>query len=713
MAGDRRGTRLGVLGVVTLTLLATLFGRLWYLTSMAPEQGAEEVIERTRERRILLPPMRGRILDRAGRVLAENKRLLTVTVDRAQIRDGGYRTALFGRIAGVLGTTPEELETRYASDKYDPYLPLPLSDNVAETMAAYLKERREDYPGVAVDETWQRVYRYAPLASHVIGYMGAIPADELDGFLDEGYRYADRVGTAGIEKQYEAQLRGVSGEIVYEVDAQNRIVREVSRRDPIPGNDVVLSLDLRLQQHAEQVLQAGLREARTKRPPPAENGQLYPYYQAPAGAVVVEDPRSGEILAMASYPTFDNRYFAEGITNAKIDQLYPEKEESAPFVNRAVSSPYQLGSTFKLVTAMAGLKMRDITPTSVFVDRGTYTIPDCDPNQGFRCTFRNAGIVRERNRPVSLTTALTISVDTYFYSIGVNLHNRGKTEAALNGQEEQIYYLQDVAREFGFGIDSGIDLPFEYNGTLPDAALKEELAERGAIRASEGDGYYVGDNLQFAIGQGLLTATPLQLTNAYATFANGGVRYQPMAAIGTLAAGSPMLGAAQVDMTRVRWIERRAPIEEERVEMQPDWWAAINAGFIGAVNSANPTGTAFQTFKTYQMRDVLPVAGKTGTAQEGNNDPELDDSLFVGYGPMAVAQPVRYVIGAVIQDGGYGSGAAAPVAKCLFEALGDPSRMSEVHPADPLDRTAAEPTSIPPLRDTSCLATPVGELVRD
>jgi cell division protein FtsI/penicillin-binding protein 2 len=147
--------------------------------------------------------------------------------------------------------------------------------------------------------------------------------------------------------------------------------------------------------------------------------------------------------------------------------------------------------------------------------------------------------------------------------------------------------------------------------------------------------------------------------------------------------------------------------------MQPDWWASINAGFIGAVNSANPKGTAFDTFKTYQLRDQLPVAGKTGTAQEGNNDPELDDSLFVGYGPMAVNQPVRYVIGAVVQDGGYGSGAAAPIAKCLFEALGDPARMADVHAADPLDRTATDPTAIARLNDTSCLATPIGELVRD
>jgi penicillin-binding protein 2 len=705
---------MGVLGVVTLTLLATLFGRLWYLTSMSPERGAEDIIERTRERRILLAPMRGRILDREGRVLAENRRMLTVTVDRAPIRDNEYRGFLFRRIAGVLGTTPDELETRYTSDKYDPYLPMPLADNVAETTAAYLKERREDYPGVAIDENWQRVYRYAPLASHVIGYMGAIPADELEDFLDRGYRYADRVGTAGIERQYESQLRGVSGEIVYEVDAQNRIVREVSRRDPIPGNDVVLSLDLRLQQQAEQVLQAGLRQSRTKRPPASETGQLYPYYQAPAGAVVVEDPRNGEILAMASYPTFDNRYFAEGITNAKIDELYPNKEESAPFVNRAVTSPYQLGSTFKLITAMAGLKLRDITPTSVFVDHGTYTIPDCNPEEGFRCTFRNAGRLLERNRPVSLTTALTISVDTYFYSIGVNLHNRGKTEANLTGQDEQIYYLQDVAREFGFGVDTGIDLPFEYNGTLPDAALKKVLAERGAILASEGEGYYVGDNLQLAIGQGLLTATPLQLTNAYATFANGGTRYQPMAALGTIAAGAPMTSAAQVDMAKVQWIDRRPATATGKVEMQLDWWASVNAGFIGAVNSANPKGTAYDTFATYQMRDVLPIAGKTGTAQEGNNAPELDDSLFVGYGPMAANQPVRYVIGAVVQDGGYGSGAAAPIAKCLFEALGDPARMAELRPADPLDRTATEPTSIGRLADTSCLVTPVGELlVRD
>ena len=693
MAKDGRGLRLGVLGIVAVSLFATLFARLWYLQMMSPDRVDQEV-QTSRIRVVQLAPMRGRILDRNGMVLADNRRVLSVTIDRSEIRDPERRKLLFTRLSGPLETPVEDLEARYEDVRYDPYLPLPLADDVAETTAIYLGERREDYPGVEVSEGWQRVYRYAPLASHVIGYMGAIPAGSVQDYKAQGYKANERVGKSGIEEQYEDQLRGKPGRIVYEVDARNRVIREVSRREPVPGNDVVLSLDLKVQQYAEQTLQRGLIEARTRCPFNSLTQSCGgPAFEAPAGSVVVEDPHTGQILAMATYPTFDNRWFVQGITNKKIRELYPEPDKQAPFVNRAVSSPFQMGSTFKLVSTVAGLQGGLISPGSVYDDEGRYLIPNCDVTL-FKCIFKNAGLARGSG-PISLRTALTVSSDTYFYRIGAELL-LGKSTA-----------LQDVAREFGYGSDSGIDLPAEISGTVPDAALKKRLSERvpPAISKEEGRGYYVGDNVLFAIGQGLLSATPLQLTNAYATFANGGDRMRPMAALGIVKPGTPDLVAGdggQVNPFEFDWLDQFQPEIKAHVAIQPDWWDTMNRGFAGVVSSAKPLGTAYRTFEGYPFR-TLPISGKTGTAEDARQEGGKDDSLFAGYGPNAAPGSAQWAVGAVIEDAGFGAWAAAPVVKCMFAALGDPSRMAPVHQSDPLDKSSTTPTPVGPMPDRSCL----------
>ena len=363
-------------------------------------------------------------------------------------------------------TPVEDLEARYTDVQYDPYLPLPLADDVPETTAIYLGERREDYPGVEVSEGWQRVYRYAPLASHIVGYMGAIPVDSAKLYKTKGYKLNERVGKAGIEEEYESQLRGKPGEIAYEVDARNRIIREISRRDPVPGNDIVLSIDLQLQQYAEQTLQQGLREARTRCPFDSFTQSCGgPAFAAPAGSTVVEDPRNGQVLAMATYPTFDNRWFIEGISNKKIQELYPDADKQAPFVNRAVSSPFQMGSTFKLVSTVAGLQSGIITPGSALQRPGP--VPDPELRRGqvqVHLQERRAGPGVRADLPGH--ARMTISSDMYFYRIGAEL------------QLAQNPTLQNVARQFGYGSDTGIDLPAEISGH--GARRRAEEAPLGA-----------------------------------------------------------------------------------------------------------------------------------------------------------------------------------------------------------------------------------------
>jgi penicillin-binding protein 2 len=693
MARDGRGLRLGVLGIVAVSLFATLFARLWYLQMMSPER-LDQQVQTSRIRTVQLAPMRGRVFDRNGMVMADNRRVLSVTIDRAEIRSAAKRRILFTRLSGPLQTPVEDLEARYTDVQYDPYLPLPLADDVPETTAIYLGERREDYPGVEVSEGWQRVYRYAPLASHIVGYMGAIPAESAKSYRAKGYKLAERVGKAGIEEQYEDQLRGKPGEITYEVDARNRIIREISRRDPVPGNDIVLSIDLQLQQYAEQTLQQGLREARTRCPFDSFTQSCGgPAFAAPAGSTVVEDPRNGQILAMATYPTFDNRWFVEGISNKKIQELYPEADKQAPFVNRAVSSPFQMGSTFKLVSTVAGLQSGIITPGSPYNDQGRYQIPNCDVAK-FKCIFKNAGLARGSGS-ISLATALTISSDTYYYRIGSEL------------QLAQNPTLQTVARQFGYGSDTGIDLPAEISGTVPDAALKKRLAERNppVISPDEGRGYFVGDNVLFAIGQGLLSATPLQLTNAYATFANGGNRMRPMMALGVVKPGTPDLNpgdGGRVNPYLFDWIQQFQPEVKAQVAINPDWWTTMNKGFMGVVNSRRPFGTAAHTFEDYNY-GAMPIGGKTGTAQDASQEGSKDDSLFAAYGPTGGPGTAQWAVGTVIEDAGFGAWAAAPVAKCIFAALGDPSRMAPLVQSDPLDKTATTPTSVGDMPNSSCL----------
>ena len=256
-------------------------------------------------------------------------------------------------------------------------------------------------------------------------------------------------------------------------------------------------------------------------------------YPAPAGAVVVQDPNNGAIRAMATYPTYDNRWFVGGLRNEKFEQLFPDDGERSPLVNRTVTGRYQLGSTMKLFTSVAALTSGQIpNPNWALDDGGEYTIPNCPPT--VRCTFSNSGgaIYGRINMPA----ALTVSSDVYYYTLGVDMYRR------------QGDVLQDGVRRFGLGSPTGIDLPYEYGGTVPDAELKADLAERGVISEDEGQGYFVGDNLQLAIGQGLLSVTPLQLANGYSTFANGGTLWRPFVVQAVLAPGAPDLEPGRVDL---------------------------------------------------------------------------------------------------------------------------------------------------------------------
>ncbi len=694
MPADSRGLRLSVIGIVVFSLFVALFGRLWYLQVAQSDEFAG-VASANQVRVVPLAPMRGRILDRTGRILADNDSTLNVTIERSAIKDKTVRTALFARLAGPLKTTPEELQKRFESGKYSPYQALPLAENVDESTAVFLKERREDYPGVEVEEGFLRKYRFAPLASQLVGYMGAISKETQNQYTQKGYQLNDRVGVAGVEQTYEEDLRGKPGYIKYAVDARNRVLGVVEEVDPVPGNDVQLTIDLKLQLYTEQILQAGIQSARThevtvtgKDLRPVSTGQTF---SAPAGAAVIQDPNTGEVLAMASYPTFDNRWFVNNISDEKMQQLFPA--ERSPLVNRAISGQYAIGSTMKLFTSIAALQSGQLNDGNyVYDDKGTYEIPDCyDSRVG--CVFKNSGGLKPGK--IDLTNALSMSSDDYFYRLGVDMWQ--------NTTEK--YVFQNTLNQFGFGKGTGIDLPYEFAGRVPTAELKKQLAEDKVISAEDGQGYFVGDNLQLAIGGGLFAASPMQLVNGYSTFANGGDHLKARVAAAVLAPGAPTSSPGVVDLAQAQPTKQFGADVVNHVDIPQEWQANITRGLIGVLKKNTfPTGTAYRTFLDYGY-DSFPIAGKTGTAQAGSNEPEKDSSVFVGFGPVGPGSKPSYTIGVVIERGGFGAEGAAPVVKCLFEAVSGQSStpLAEPQQSDPLDPNSTQAGTIAPLADTSCV----------
>ncbi len=663
-----------MLAIVVVSLFGALFSRLWYLQVMRSTR-FEQTASINSLRDVQLPPMRGRILDSAGRILADNKRVLVVTVDRSAIRSTTKRTQLFERLAGALLTPVPELEARYKDAKFDQVLPLPLKEDVDEETAAFVKERYEDYPGVEVVESWQRVYRFAPYAGHILGYIGRVPADQKAEYLKLGYKLSDSVGIAGIERAYEPELRGTPGSQRIEVDAQNRFVRVVSEVPAKPGDDVQLTIDLSAQQLAEQTLQKGLTEARSRSP----RNEPDKRFAAEAGSVVVQDPSNGRIVALASNPAFDPRWFVNPLPKAKFDQLFGDGRNS-PLVDRAVQGEYAPGSTFKLISASAGLSSGTIGADVKIDDTGTYKAPNCTGGPDVCPTLQNAQKVA--NGLTDMRKAVTVSSDVYFYSLGYELFNRP-------GQ-----VLQNEAKAFGFGKPSGIQLPDEHAGRIPSVESKKYLYDRKVIKEAS---YNPGDNMNFAVGQGITAVTPLQLANAYSAFANGGTLYTASVVQAVLVAGTPDLTYGQVDLSKATVLRAIEIKVAGKIDLPPAVRQPILDGLVGVVN--NPTGTAYDVFKDFPL-DQLPIAGKTGTAQDGTKEAVKDDSLFASFAPYNAP---RFTVVAVLENAGFGAEAAAPVVKRIYQGLYAMLPNSPVQQATPLDPASVVAATMAPLPDVGTL----------
>ncbi|NND73512.1 MAG: hypothetical protein HKN44_00750 [Ilumatobacter sp.] len=735
MAADKRATRLGVLALVATLLFGVVGARLWFLQTVQAEELQSEV-DVTKERTVPLLPQRGRIFDADGRILADNQRTLTVGVDWSVIRSSTTRAEIFRRLSGWIDVPVEDMEARYQSQVYSPFLPMPVKEGIDEPTAIAIKERVEDLPGVQIIEDSKRVYPFAPLASHIVGYMGRITAETKDEYTSNGYFLNERVGQFGVELSMERELHGQWGYITYEVDNASRIVRVVEEVPPINGRDIQLTIDLDQQQYAEQALETQLRlrrQATAKNPLDRdtnfrtrafyefdENGNKIYFpeevpYKAPAGAVVIQNHENGHVIALASYPTFDNRWFESDLSGGKFEQIFDATDpatgkvdpDRSTLVNRAIQGRYNLGSTFKPFTAYAALSTDLMDTNDYYVDQGTYRMVSVDEGKCesglVRCVYKNA-TCSGTGRPcvygaVDVETALAVSSDAFFYRVG----------ELIMENNEQKDLLQRELKLFGFGADTGIDLPFEFDGTIPDRELKERYAKLGVISKDEGTGYFTGDNVQLAIGQGLLSASPLQLAVGYSTIANYGFVMKPEIIKAVFDAGVP--DAAQpgyADISRARFAEEPNVDGEviRQIPMPEHIREEINRGLTrvvygtGTVSDYYHHTTGEKLFFDYP-RSAIPIAGKTGTAQGAGNYPWNDSSAFAAYSRDA---STPYTVTAYLEKAGYGSLAAGPVVKCIFLQLSGIAPTDPVVLSDPLDPNAIFAAPPQRLNDTSCFS---------
>ena len=621
--------RISIIGVVVLSLFCALFARLWYLQSTASE-GLVSVAQANQVRFVEEPALRGDILDRQGRVIASNRVVDAITIERGL--DAEETDDVVGRLAELLGIPPSEIHARLDDPRISPYTPVAIATDVSIETITYLEEHRSDFPAVEATRLPVREYPFGPLMAHVIGYTGEINDEELETRAEQGYQLGDVVGKSGVEGSYETDLRGQPRRVRIEVDSQGRPVSSEIEREAEPGHDVMLTLDLDVQRVAESALAQGIDRAR-------EETDRTGSFKAPAGSVVVLDARDGSVVAMASNPTFDPREFTDGIPTDLWGRLN-DPANHYPLINRAVQGAYAPGSTFKLISAIAGLESGMITPGTTINDPGEYQCADTE--------FTNAGGVA--NGPIALAEAITVSSDVYFYKLGCDLYRRGfDAESVEYTQGVGGDAIQETARKYGLGSPSGVALSAEVSGRVPDAEWKQQVHEERPD-AFPYELWLPGDNVNAAIGQGDMLVSPLQLGLAYAAFANGGTLYQPRLVSGILDdSGSGELPTV---------VRQEASTVKGQTGLDPNHRAVIMSG----LSEVPESGTAASPFEGFPF-ETHSVAGKTGTAEVVGKQ---DTSLFVG---MTPAEAPQHVVLAVVEEAGFGSSVAAPVVRTVIEHL--------------------------------------------
>lgn len=649
MIDPRASARLRVFAGLVALMFAVLTARLWFLQVLAAEQYRQQAAANA-VRLVDIPAPRGRILDAQGRVLVGNRPSLIVTMNR---QESGARTEeVLARLSEVLGVPASELGRRLNDPRYYAFSPVPLAIDVPRRVAFYLAEHADGFPGVEVVERPVRTYPEGTLAAHVLGYLREIDGEKLADPLFAGYDPGDLIGVAGVEAVYEFDLAGEDGVVKYRVDATGRNLGEIGERPPTPGNDVELTLDLRIQRIAEESLQRGMEAARRVFDPNTDTN-----LRANAGAVIVLDPRTGAVEAMTSSPTYQPSLFTRPLTQEEYERRFNAATSGYPLINRAIQAQYAPGSTYKPFVALSALTRRPEggAPGQTIVSTdGSYPCPpswtvpyDRDDPGAIQYVFRNW--TSANLGYLSLAGALSLSCDTIFYPMGYEywrLYYPPPDADGIPGNDDQPPRepLQRDLRAIGFGRSTGIDLPFEKDGRVPDAAWKAAIHREFPKLFPEGR-WVPGDFILMTIGQGDTLVTPLQLAVAYAALQNDGRVCVPHLLDRVLRPDGQVVREARPQC------RRRLP------------FPASDIAYVrNALAEVPRSGTAAGAFAGFPF-DRVWVAGKTGTAEV---DGRQDTSWFAA---MTEANGEEHVIVVVVEQGGHGSTTAAPIARSIIEGI--------------------------------------------
>src|SRR4051812_37494087 len=590
--------RISIITGLAIAIFSVLFLRLWYVQILSGDKYRTEANDnRIREIRVQAP--RGDILDRNGKVMVANRTELAVEVSPQDLPDTGpTRSRELHQLGAVTGMTTEEIRKALKSpERAAPGGPVILRKGLGVDKVYYLRENQSSFPGVSVERVFTREYRDGDAGAHLFGNVGEVTAQQLKEPRYAGLHQGDAVGQSGIEYEYDRFLRGKPGTDRVQVDALGRPTEQLRSKPAQSGNDVRLTIDSSLQSYGEGALDTfGL-----------------------PGAFVAMNAQNGEVLAMGSAPTFDPSIFTHPITQSEYHAL-TSRETDAPLANRAIQGLYPTGSAFKPITATAALENHLIAPNTIFNDTGSLKLDN-------NLTLHNAG--HAINGPVDMSDALKVSSDIYFYNLGL------KAKASKGGG-----MIQDWARKYGLGERTGIDLPAEVDGLIPDPAWRNRLYHEHLTDRP----WSVGDNVNLAVGQGDLEADPLQMAVAYAALGNGGTIV------------TPHLGD-DVETTTGKVLQEISPAPRRHINISPSVRNTIMTGITRA--AMEPGGTSYPVFGNFPFA----VAGKTGTAQRPN---QPDQSWYI---VLAPAKNPQIVVAVTVERGGFRGGTGPPPAAPLLPAF--------------------------------------------
>ena len=596
---ERFNRRIAIAGGFVLLCFAILLGRFFWLQVIQHDYYQTRA-EDNRISLVPITPNRGLIVDRHGEVLARNYSVYTLEITPTQVPD---LEATIDRLAEFIVIEPKDRRRfKKLMDESKRFESLPIRTRLTDEEVARFIARRYRFPGVDIKARLFRQYPQGAFASHIIGYIGRITERDL-GRIEEreqeaNYRGTDHFGKTGLEQHYEFELHGTSGYEQMEVDAGGRPVRTLTRTAPVPGNNLTLTVDAKLQQIAEQAF--GDRK----------------------GSLVAIEPATGGILALVSMPNYDPNLFVDGIGTADWEALNNSPDK--PMVNRALNGAYPPGSTFKPFMALAALTLGKRRPEQALADPGYFNFGGhmfMDDKKG-------------GHGMVDMYKSIVQSCNTYYYVLANDL--------GIDG-------IAGFMTQFGFGSRTGVDIEGESEGVLPSQAWKKKR-----FRKPEQQKWYAGETISVGIGQGYNAYTPIQLAQAMATLANDGVMYRPHL---------------------VNHITDTRTGEKTYVEPQPLRTLPLKQAHIDVIKNAmvgvNQEGTGARAFK-----DAGYVSGgKTGTAQvyslrgqkydrEGVRKELRDHSLFIAYAP---AEAPRIALAVLVENGGFGAQAAAPIARQVID----------------------------------------------